>query len=253
MWQADAMIRIIAHTLLFVLLTVLTQLGGLAWLFAMFFKRRVVVFTMAYVALALVALLIAPMFGREAISCISQNTYRMKSPIYCALNRQYVTPELKAVLEDFSTKMDQKFPQTTTLVLDANFPFIAGFPLLPHLSHNDGRKVDLAFYYKNDNGFLSGKTKSPLGYFAFEDGPTSCPQKTLTLRWDMAWLQKFWPDYHLEPQRMTTALELLGDDKRIAKVFIEPHLKSRFNARNSKIRFQGCRAARHDDHIHLQL
>ena len=247
------MTRTVFHSLIFLFLTLLTQLGGLAWLFAICFRRRILVFASAYFALSIGALMVAPMFGREPIPCMSKGTFKMQSTLYCALNRQYVTPELKTVLQDFSTKMEQKFPQTTTLVLDANFPFISGFPLLPHLSHNDGRKVDLAFFYKDDSGFLSGTTKSPIGYFAFEDGPTDCPNSKLTLRWDLAWLQGFWPDYQLEPLRMATALQLLSDDERVGKVFIEPHLKSRFQADNSKVRFQGCRAARHDDHIHLQL
>lgn len=249
------MIKIAAHALVFVFLTLLTQLGGVAWLLALCFRRRALVFGAAYVMLSVAALFVAPIFGRVPVSCLSADTFRMKSTIYCALNRQYVTPELKAVLRDFSGKMDQEFPHTTTLVLDANFPFISGFPLLPHLSHNDGRKVDLAFYYRDENGFLPGVTRSPIGYFAFENGPSTCPDNapSLGLRWDLAWLQGLWPDYHLEPRRMAAALRLLGDDRRVGKVFIEPHLKSRFGAGNSKIRFQGCRAARHDDHIHIQL
>jgi hypothetical protein len=35
--------------------------------------------------------------------------------------------------------MDEKFPGTVTIALDANFPFVNGFPLLPHLSHADGK------------------------------------------------------------------------------------------------------------------
>jgi hypothetical protein len=69
----------------------------------------------------------------------------------------------------------------------------------------------------------------------------------------MSWLQDLWPDYELEPRRMMAALQFLSDDPRVAKVFIEPHLATRFLANDAKIRFQGCRAARHDDHIHLQL
>ncbi|GLQ17709.1 hypothetical protein [Maritalea porphyrae] len=211
------------------------------------------VFVSAYLALSVGALAIAPVLGREPIPCVSESTFKMKSILFCALNRQYVTPELKAVLLDFSINMEQQFPDTTTLVLDANFPFISGFPLLPHLSHNDGRKVDLAFFYKDDSGFLNGITRSPIGYFAFENGPTECAENMITLRWDLAWLQMLWPDYDLEPRRMAHALQLLGEDERVGKVFIEPHLKSRLLAHNPKIRFQGCRAARHDDHIHLQL
>ena len=39
----------------------------------------------------------------------------------------------------------------------------------------------------------------------------------------------------------------------LGKVFIEPHLKDRMKLTNSKIRFHGCGAVRHDDHIHIQL
>ncbi len=247
------MVRVVLHVFIVLFLTLLTQLGGLAWLCAICFRRRLVAFLLVYSALAIGALFVAPMFGREPIPCVSDESYRMKSKLYCVLNRQYVTPELEAVLQDFAETMEQEFPQTTTLILDANFPFISGFPLLPHLSHNDGRKVDLAFYYKDLDGYVSETARSPIGYFAFEEGPTDCPDNFLTLRWDLAWLQRFWPDYELEPQRMATALRLLSDDERVGKVFIEPHLKSRLQAESPKIRFQGCRAARHDDHIHLQL
>ena len=247
------MMRVIGHTTLIIFLTLLTQLGGLAWLFALCFKRRVLMFGAAYLALSISALMVAPVFGREPISCLSQGTHKMQSVLYCALNRQYVTPELGRVLHDFSSAMEQEFPGTTTLVLDANFPFISGFPLLPHLSHDDGQKVDLALFYQDAGLFLPGTTRSPIGYFAFEDGPTTCPDNTLSLRWNMPWLQRLWPAYALEPRRMMAALHFLGDDPRVGKVFIEPHLKARFQADHAKIRFQGCRAARHDDHIHVQL
>ena len=36
-------------------------------------------------------------------------------------------------------------------------------------------------------------------------------------------------------------------------LLLEPHLKTRLKLEKyDKIRFQGCRAARHDDHIHVQ-
>ncbi len=247
------MLRVTLHVLWIVFLTMASQLGGVAWLIALFFRKRITVFICAYIALSVGALFTAPLFGRVPITCNDGHSLEMKSKMFCALNRQYVTPQLKSVLEDLSTTMKQEFPDTKTLVLDANFPFISGFPLLPHLSHNDGRKVDLAFFYRDDQGFLPGVTKSPFGYFAFEQGPTECPDRMLTLRWDLPWLQKLWPDYHLEPRRMSVALHMLGKDQRVGKIFIEPHLKSRFQAHSPKIRFQGCRAARHDDHIHIQL
>ena len=39
----------------------------------------------------------------------------------------------------------------------------------------------------------------------------------------------------------------------IGKIFIEPHLKTRLGLTSDKIRFHGCQAVRHDDHIHVQL
>ncbi|WOD42286.1 hypothetical protein [Hwangdonia lutea] len=42
--------------------------------------------------------------------------------------------------------------------------------------------------------------------------------------------------------------------KPTQKIFIEPYLKKSLNLNNeTKIRFHGCGAVRHDDHIHLQI
>lgn len=193
------------------------------------------------------------MFGREPLPCVESNGLQMQSKFFCVLNRHYVVPELKEVLVDLSAKVRSEYPETTTLVLDANFPFLTGFPLLPHLSHNDGRKVDLAFYYRDSEGYLPKVTRSWVGYFAFESGKTDCPNNFLTLRWDLDWLQQLWPNYQLEPERTKAALRLLISDDRVGKILIEPHLKLALGVQSSKVRFQGCRAARHDDHIHLQL
>ena len=247
------MAKALVHTLAVIFLTVITQVGGVAWLIGLLFKRRVLAFLCAYTILSVSAYWMAPMFGRVPIPCSSDGAYHMQSKIYCVLNRQYVVPELKAAVADLAEEMDQTYPGAKTLILDGNFPYFTGFPLLPHLSHDDGRKVDLAYYYRDENGYSVGKTRSPLGYFAFEMGPTDCQKSRLTLRWDLAWLQGIWPDLRLERQRTSTALKILQRDDRITKVFIEPHLKASLGVHGTKLRFQGCRAARHDDHIHIQL
>lgn len=247
------MYRIAVHSLIIVALTVITQIGGLAWLLALLTRRSGSAFVALYVTLSIAALWIAPMTGRVPLPCLSDGALKMQSPLYCALNRQYVRPPLKSLLEDYAAHMDVRYPGTQTLVLDGNFPFITGFPLLPHLSHDDGEKVDLAFYYAQDQAYLRGQTRSPLGYFAFEDGPTDCPDHRLSLRWDLDWLQPLWPDYTLETMRLEAGLEWLASTPAINKIFIEPHLKQSLGLTSPKIRFQGCRAARHDDHIHIQL
>ncbi|MGB1234444.1 MAG: hypothetical protein ACPG5U_01775 [Planktomarina sp.] len=247
------MLKAALHLTLVILLTLLTQLGGIAWLIALMFRRRFIVFIVAYIGLSVLTLFVAPLAGRVPLPCVSGDTMTVRSPIYCAMNRQYVTAEMREVLQDFAGKIQERHPDTQTLILDANFPFITGFPLLPHLSHDDGMKVDLAFYYQRDGSYVRGETRSPIGYFAFEDGPTDCPDNRLTLRWDLAWLQPFWPDLSLDRDRMVSAFDLLSNDPRVTKAFVEPHLKTRFGLTAPKIRFQGCRAARHDDHIHIQL
>ena len=54
-------------------------------------------------------------------------------------------------------------------------------------------------------------------------------------------------------KRTAFFIRLLTQDANIKKIFIEPHLKTRMRLKHAKIRFHGCHAVRHDDHIHFQL
>lgn len=242
---------VVWHAILIIALTLVTQLGGIAWLIALRFRRRLPVFLIAYAALWTLAFATSP---RTALPCFGE-PLRMQSPLYCALMRNYVTPDLGDVAKDAATQMATTHPGTITLALDGSFPFLTGFPLLPHLSHDDGEKLDFAFYYTTPtHTYLPGQTRSPLGYFAFEtlNSPT-CPAASLTLRWDLAPLQSLWPDRPMDPIRTTALINLFTADPRVAKIFVEPPLATRLNLSHPKLRFQGCRAARHDDHIHIQL
>lgn len=246
--------RLILHSIVVIFLSLLTQIGGLAWLFALLTQRRLLAFLTAYALLSVASLWIAPLFGRVPLECSSNGTLQMRSIIYCILNRQYVTPDTRTVAQDLANHMSARFPGTVTQALDGGFPYLDGFPMLPHLSHNDGRKLDLAFYYRDDKaGYLPGRTPSPIGYFAFEEGTTGCSPNWLSLRWDLPWLQAMWPSYQLDRNRTKVAVTWLANDTRVEKLFLEPHLKQSMNVNLGKVRFQGCRAARHDDHIHFQV
>ena len=247
------MLRFLLHAAIVVLLTILTQIGGLAWLAACMFRRKLLAFLLTYSAMTVAVIFVAPAFGRTALSCASNGPLQVQSWIYCASNRNYVTPQLADVLEQAAITMDKRYPGTKTLVLDANFPFFDGFPLLPHLSHDDGKNADLAFYYQDEAGYLAGATRSPIGYFAFEPGASDCPKTWPSLRWDFEALQPLWPDVALDRQRNRAILQLLAEDPRTGRIFVEPHIAQSLNIAHQSIRFQGCRAARHDDHIHLQL
>ncbi len=244
--------RIIGHGLIVLALTVLTQLGGLAWLVALRFRRRLAAFAVVYAALWGAAQVGAPLLGRVPLPCGGE-TLRMQSPLYCAMLRNFVTPDLLAVAQEAADRVAAEFPGTVTLALDGGFPFLDGMPLVPHLSHGDDEKLDFAFYYRDEAGYLAGRTASWLGYFAFERGAETCPPAWATLRWDMGWFQPLVRDLELEPERTAALIRALAADPRVAKVFVEPPLAARLGLAGDKLRFQGCRAARHDDHVHIQL
>lgn len=250
---AKPKVRLAIHLLIVLFLTALTQLGGIAWAVALTFRRQKLAFLVIYAALSFGAMATAPLLGRVHLSCWTESPLQVQSWFYCLTNRNYVSPELKTVTEDLANHVADRHPGTVTVALDGSFPFFDGFPLLPHLSHDDGRKLDIAFYYEERGQYLPGKSRSPIGYFAFEQGPTDCPSRWPTMRWDLNWLQPIFPEYDLDPLRLKTAMEWLIGDPRVGKVFLEPHLVHALDLSDPKLRFQGCRAARHDDHIHFQL
>jgi len=255
------------HGLAFLLLSVLTQLGGLAYLIAYWFGRgragKAAIFAASYFALMASAMLAAPAFGRTSLPCFGDGSLRMQSPLYCALNRQYVTPDMAQFAHTAADAVARRHPGTVTLSLDANFPLFDGFPLLPHLSHNDGEKLDFALYYSDESGnYLPAITRSPIGYWAFETPSANAPhpcqgrKDRATLRWDMRWFAPLTRPLTLDRTRTAALLNWVAQNPppgyRV-KLLIEPHLKQSLGIVSDKVRFQGCRAARHDDHIHIQI
>ncbi len=61
-------------------------------------------------------------------------------------------------------------------------------------------------------------------------------------------------DLELDKDKTKTLIRQLLSSDKVEKMFIEPYLKQKlgFTAEN-RIRFHGCKAVRHDDHIHLQV
>lgn len=167
---------------------------------------------------------------------------------------------MNEVLHSTSTRLEGS--GITINYLDANFPFIDYFPLLPHLSHNDGKKLDLSLIYQDSEGNISPLQKSISGYGIFEK-PSKKEYNQTEHCLDNGHAQYNWSKYlslgqinnKLEFSKKGTKklIKAILKDKRIGKIFIEPHLKTRLNLHNKRIRFHGCHAVRHDDHIHIQL
>ena len=254
------------------MLTVVTQIGGVCLLISSLICwyaklnrviASIVVFLVVYAAGSAATMAIAPVFGRVPLSCFGDgHHYKVATPLFCALNRQYVVPEAAVLVDALANAVDEKFPGSELLVLDANFPFLEGFPLLPHLSHHDGRKVDLAYFYQVDGEYAPAHMPSPIGYWAFErpaDGaslPCAGRDDQITMRWNLQSLQQFWSDGSIEPERtryMLTWMEANAAKYKVKKVLLEPHLEALLGLDSNLIRFQGCRAARHDDHVHIEV
>jgi hypothetical protein len=116
------MLSLLFHLVVFVFLSFLTQLGGVAWLIALTMRRRLTTFVLVYAFLAMTSLWVAPIFGRVPLNCSSGGNFHMQSFLYCALNRQYVSPEVKQTAQDLADHMSARFPGTITLALDGGFP-----------------------------------------------------------------------------------------------------------------------------------
>jgi hypothetical protein len=147
------------------------------------------------------------------------------------------------------------------LYLDAGFPFsLYGFPLIPHVSHYDGKKVDLAFFYERRiNGEQIQGVPSPVGYWVYE-GPVGdevrpCIGREGWLRWDFKWFQPLFKSYCMDIERTRSLVLNLFHNTKIRKILIEKHLELRLIGRDDKekIGMQECEYARHDDHLHIEL
>lgn len=271
--------RFCGSVFLFILLTLLTQVGGLVYLLALFTYRwtdrlsekrglrityRFVSFLLLYGLFTfLLVPVIAKPLGRVPLPITETNNLQPLNVMTVLLNRHYVKPQLRDAAFEVAKQMQERFPGTTTNYLDANFPFWDGFPLLPHLSHSDGKKLDLSFCYRDtQTGEATNSCPSFIGYGICEEPlpgeantAASCAAKG---HWQYNLLRKLVPqgsktDFTFDRERTRALVNLFAAQPYIGKLFIEPHLQKRLNLASEKIRFHGCQAVRHDDHLHVQL
>ncbi len=265
--------------MLFIFLTALTQVGGLVYLISFATHKSInkkidnkllrgslkfISFLTFYsIATFLIVPVLAKPFGRVPLPLTQTENLRPLNFLTCFLNRHYVRPELKRTTIEVAKQMNSKFPGTVLNYLDANFPFINGFPLIPHLSHNDGKKLDIAFcYIDNKTGRATNGVPSVIGYgISEEPEPNEVNTANLCIKqgyWQYSFLMKIIPEgnkrnFTFDGTRTKELVNFFASNSTIGKIFIEPHLKTRLKLTSDKIRFHGCQAVRHDDHIHIQL
>ena len=258
------------HLIIIAFLTVFTQIGGIIYLMTILIiktnsenKRIKILFVFSVIYLFATFVIVpnlAELFGREKVKeteIIKANTFFTK-----LLNRNYVKPELNRTLEKISIDFKKKHNGIKLVYLDANFPFIDKFPLLPHLSHNDGKKIDLSLVYQLENGEITNEKPSVSGCGVYEN-PKDSEIKQFEICEEKGYWQYDFPKYltfgkinkeiKFSEKATRDLMNSIVKQSEIGKIFIEPHLKNRMNLTSDKIRFQGCRAVRHDDHIHIQL
>ncbi|WP_299440911.1 hypothetical protein [uncultured Aquimarina sp.] len=256
--------------LIAIILTLLTQIGGFIYLILELTIKRTIknyriiksgVFIVSYLMTTFMAVpYLAPIFGREKIQ--NNDFIEACSLFTIVCNRNYVTPELNTTILNISKTIHKKHSGIKLVYLDANFPFINGFPLPPHLSHNDGKKVDISFIYTNENKKITNKKPAVLGYGIYED-PNQGEYDQIKICKKKGYWQYDFAKYltfgiinnqlKLSEKATKDLLLAIVNEQNVGKIFIEPHLKNRLGVQSSKIRFHGCQAVRHDDHIHLQL
>lgn len=254
---------------LFLFLTIVTQIGGIVFLISSIISVRIerkfrfkktVIFLICYCIFTLIIVpLLAPIWGREKV----RHTNNLYPTTFATilLNRNYVKPELNNLLANVAENLFQE--QIEMRYLDASFPFIDGFPMIPHLSHSDGEKIDISFVYSEPGKSIDSKKKKSISGYGVFEGPRPKEVDQIRSCLQKGYWQYDYPKYFTfgsinselkfsDPLNSRLIKSILSQ-KKLGKLFIEPHLKNRLKLHNKKVRFQGCRSVRHDDHIHIQL
>lgn len=273
-FELKRIVQFLLHSMVVMLLTILTQIGGLIYILWLLLcsvlpekLRKNPYFNVSgFIGFYLIfnLLIIPPLasqFGRKLLPMFECGGLKPATVITCLLNRHYVTVEMESVAFQIARSLQLQEPSCQLIYLDANFPFINGFPLLPHWSHSDGKKLDLAFIYRDKTGRIANDTPTLFGYGSFEaatetevNTAQTCVQSGYLQYSILKYFILFPTSMDVDEKVTVRLIKMLSTEPSVSKIFIEPHLKTRWGLSSiDKIRFHGCHAVRHDDHIHIQI
>ena len=256
-----------------VLLTALTQVGGvLAWPLLGVASGHWASGARARASALLVGGYL--LLGIGLLPLVTARTGRVRLPMlatadtpvgprslgYVLLLRNYVRPHARDALVDAARRTARAHPGTVVRYLDAGFPFPV-VPMLPHLSHVDGERIDVAFLHADADGAPLDRTPSPIGYFGYVRPVGAAEERAFSarlrdcegsaLRWDLDPLQPLWPDLPLDRVRTRRLLTELAAEPRVTSLLLEPTLHTALSA--PKLHSNPCAVARHDDHAHVTV
>lgn len=268
----------LTRLIIFFALTIVTQIGGVIYLLclpvfffaktfglsrAWYFMMRVFIFSLFYsLATFYIVPPLAEKYGRVPMPYGDENSvvqpHNFLTPL---LNRRYVVANVRTVIDVAAQKIAKIYPGTVTEYLECGFPFF-DYPMRPHLSHNDGRKIDISFFYfdpvtkqrSNERPSWLGYGVSEVPQLGEQDQPAYCAQKGY---WVYSFMKHITPQYKnlaFDAPRTRDFLRFLLSDNRLQSILIEPHLETRLGLQNNnKIKTPPCNSVRHDDHVHLSI
>jgi hypothetical protein len=271
---------------LFVLLTALSQVGGLIlllwWLLYQFFKKRfknawvrggVNVGGFAVFYLFCMFIIVPPLARIQDRVPLPMSKSGALVPVSywtAIFGRNYIMSKGRAKLETIAEAFIKKHPELKVKYMDCNYPFNfigsdatheeIGFPILeglfPHITH-DGTKADIALVYNDKNGQSSNLTPTAFGYGSSVDPlptetctPCACENSGY---WQYSFMYRNLPrtEYPLNI-KVSADLIRIFDRHLTDKIFLEKHLQQRFNLHGNYAQ-AGCHSVRHDDHFHVTL
>ena len=248
-------------------LTVFTQVGGVfLWpfwskVYSLSAKDRWIVRTakrfwslfFIYFALSMIVLpFVAEKTGRKRLPLYANKDLPLgpQSFLFPMLNRTYVQKHAYDTFIRSVKRAAQQEPDMVVRYLDAGFPF-PYLPLLPHLSHVDGQKIDVAFQFKQGEDYVD-KTRSPIGYWGYaKETKSRCTNENTWLRWDFDWMQPHLPNLSLDVRKNRILFKALAKERQVCGILLEPTLHKLLHA--PKLQSNSCSVARHDDHFHVTI
>ncbi|MEY4127049.1 MAG: hypothetical protein RL737_1238 [Bacteroidota bacterium] len=274
-------LNILGIILLFAILTILSQVGGiilLLWLLLFsFFKKKIenswakrAINVFGFMAFYMIfnLLLIPFLAGMDGKTRLPMSKSGNLVPVTywtAIFMRNYITVEGKEKMTVIADEFAQKHPGLQVKYMDCNYPFrinIKGkknIPVLeglaPHLSHN-GDKADIAFVYNDDTGAPSNLTPTAIGYGSSVDplpNESCTPCYCEKSNWKYSFMHHTLPknNYQLNEDN-SAALVRLVKKRSTGKILIERHLIQRFKLSGGYTE-AGCHSVRHDDHFHVQF
>lgn len=239
------------HSFLLVFLTVITCTGGLAHLAWLLGRakvkkgwRRTLAWPILYVCVWFLTGFTVELTGRTRLPINEQ--IKPASWFYVMTNRTFVLDHVNEDVKQMTEWLEQEGIEM--YYLDSAFPY--DVPLVPHWSHQSGACVDFAFVYeKGPRGLVYGDFEEAKE--GEENRPELCLERN-PLYSATQFLCPFTSHNSVDViQTRKMILKVLNNPK-VNKCFLEAHLVSRWKLNHRRMRFHGCHAVRHDDHLHVE-